>query len=369
MPVFSESELEFLHKYGFDELMFEHWRRCLREGRLSRDHNVAKGEIRAPGSEAVRELPSKSDSAHHSVVELGRAAIRRGEFGVVILNGGMATRFGGVVKGVVPVLPGRSFLALRLADIARAQEECGGRIQVFVMNSFATEEATKAHFVEHDNFGLDADQVHHFNQFVAARLRPDGEVFKSPTGEISPYSTGHGDFAPALRASDALADFLAGGGRTLLVANVDNLGARVSPLMLGMHLDAKVELTVEVAPKWPGDVGGSPYVYEGRLQLLEQIRYPSDFDPDMVDVFNTNTFHFSASALDREFELGWYYVEKSVGGAAAVQIERLIGEMTKHLSSQFVKVKRTGRDNRFLPVKTPDDLVAAREEIAEIYPA
>jgi len=367
VPVFSERELEFLQRYGFDELMFEHWRRGLRDGRLSRERNVARGEIRAPGSEAVRELPGKADPTHGSLLELGRAAIARGEFGVVVLNGGMATRFGGVVKGVVPVLHGRSFLALRAADIRRAQQDCGGRIQLFVMNSFATEEATKAHFAEHDDFGLDPAQVHHFNQFVSARLRPDGDLFKTQAGAISAYSTGHGDFAPALRASGCLAAFLQGGGRTLLVANVDNLGARVSPLLLGMHLDAGVELTVEVAPKWPGDVGGSPFVHDGRLQLIEQIRYPKDFDPDQVDVFNTNTFHFSAAALDRDFDLGWYYVEKTVEGSTAVQVERLIGEMTRHLATQFVKVKRTGRDNRFLPVKTPDDLQAAREEIADLY--
>ena len=367
MSVFSESELEFLHKYGFDELMFEHWRRCVREGRLSRDRNVAKGEIRAPGSEVVRELPPKSSPAHAAMVELGRTAISRGECGIVILNGGMATRFGGVVKGVVEVLPGRSFLALRAADVRRAEQQCGGRIHVFVMNSFATEEATKAHFADHDHFGLAPEQVHHFNQFVSARLRPDGELYKTPAGEISCYSTGHGDFVPALRASGCLAEFLRLGGRTLMVANVDNLGARVSPLVTGLHLHAKAEVTVEVAPKWPGDVGGSPYVYDGRLQLIEQIRYPKDFDSDLVDVFNTNTFHFSAAALDRDFDLGFYYVEKSVDNGVVVQIERLIGEMTRHLQSQFVKVKRTGRDNRFLPVKTPDDLQAAREEIAEIY--
>jgi UTP--glucose-1-phosphate uridylyltransferase len=369
LSALTADQLAFLHRYGFDELLFEHWRKSLREGRLSRAHNVAQGEVLAPGPDAVKELPGKDSAAHRQCVARGKAAIARGEFGVVILNGGMATRFGGVVKGVVEVLPPkRSFLALRAEDILRAEQACGGRIQLYLMNSFATEEATKAHFAAHDNFGLRDDQVHHFNQFVSARLRPDGAVFLDGDGAISPYSTGHGDFAPALRASGMLHRFLAQGGRVLFVANVDNLGARVSPLLIGMHLEANKDMLVEVAPKWPGDVGGSPYVYEGRVQLIEQIRYPEGFDADMVDVFNTNTFHFSAQALDRDFDLGWYYVEKKVGGAVAVQVERLIGELTRQLDAQFVKVKRTGKDNRFLPVKTPEDLAAAREEIAELYP-
>lgn len=368
MSALSADQLAFLHRYGFDELLFEHWRKSLRAGRLSRAGNVVRGDVRAPGAGAIKELPSKSSARHAACVKLGQAAIQRGEFGVVILNGGMATRFGGVVKGVVEALPGRSFLALRAEDIKRTQRACGGRIQLFLMNSFATEAATKAHFAEHDNFGLHADQVHHFNQFVSARLRPDGQVFHDAKGEISPYSTGHGDFAPALRASGCLQQFMADGGRTLFVANVDNLGACISPLLIGLHLDARQDVLVEVAPKWPGDVGGSPYLYDGRVQLIEQIRYPEGFDADMVDVFNTNTFHFSAQALDRDFDLGWYYVEKKVSGGTTVQIERLIGEMTRHLEAQFVKVKRTGKDNRFLPVKTPEDLHAAREEISDLYP-
>jgi hypothetical protein len=38
------------------------------------------------------------------------------------------------------------------------------------------------------------------------------------------------------------------------------------------------------------------------------------------------------------------------------------------LQTNFVRVKRTGPQSRFLPVKTPDDLIAAREDIAAMYP-
>ena len=153
----------------------------------------------------------------------------------------------------------------------------------------------------------------------------------------------------------------------VLVRNVDNLGARVDPAVLGYHVKAQKETTVEVAPKWPEDVGGSPYLYQGRVQLVEQVRYPKGFDANIVDVFNTNTLTFSAASLDRSFDLGWYYVEKTVEDRAAVQMEHLIGEMTAHLSTAFLQVRRSGPDTRFLPIKTPEDLEAAREEIADMY--
>ena len=67
-----------------------------------------------------------------------------------MLNGGMATRFGGVVKGVVDVIDGRSFLELKLAQARRS-----GPLPFVIMNSFATDDATKEHLVENDYFGLD----------------------------------------------------------------------------------------------------------------------------------------------------------------------------------------------------------------------
>ena len=105
------------------------------------------------------------------------------------------------------------------------------------------------------------------------------------------------------------------------------------------------------------------------LQLVEQIRHPEGFNPDIVDVFNTNTFTFTAEALRREMDLGWYYIEKTVDDKPAVQMERLIGETTRTLDSHYVRVKRTGIENRFLPVKIPEDLDSAPEEIEQLYPS
>jgi UTP--glucose-1-phosphate uridylyltransferase len=326
-----------------------------------------RSELRPPPADAIQKLPASGSAAMAKLVQAGSAAIARGEFGVAVLNGGMATRFGGVVKGVVEMLPGRSFLKLVAEDVLAVQKRHGGRIQLFLMNSFATDKATKAHLREHRNFGLRDDQVHHFTQYLSLRMRPDGSVFLDEHGEPSPYGPGHGDFVPAFRQS-CLRPFLQQGGKYLFVRNVDNVGARVHPGILGFHAGSGKEMTVEVAERRPEDVGGAPFVVDGRLQLIEQIRYPKDFDPSGIRAFNTNTFTFSAKALDREFELGWYVVEKQVAGGKAIQIERLIGEMTRWLDSNYLQIERSGRDNRFLPVKTPEDMAAARSEIAAMYP-
>ncbi len=368
MNELTDQQNEFLARYGFDEELFRSWQSAVGEGRMSKANNAVTGELLTPPPGTISNLPAGSSKANKELFELGRAAIARGELGVVILNGGMATRFGGVVKGVVPVLgDDRSFLGLGIEDVLGQQKECGGRIPVFLMNSFATDEKTKEHFAAHDNFQADPEQITHFTQFVSLRLDQKGEIFRLDNGDVSPYGPGHGDFAQALRDSGALRKFLAGGGKYLLARNVDNLGARVDPVILGHHIQAGVDATFEVAPKWPGDVGGSPFLYDGRTQLVEQVRYPEGFDPNIVDVFNTNTATFTASALDREFELGRYFVEKKVEDRPAVQIEHLIGELTAHLSTSFLQVRRNGRETRFLPIKAPDDLDAARDEIREMF--
>lgn len=364
----TESQLAFLQTFGFDAAQLARWQAAVAEHRLSKLGNAETDDLLAPPPDTVRKLPGVSTKAYRELERLGKEAIARGELGVVVLNGGMATRFGGVVKGVVPVLgERRSFLGLVVEDLRRIEQATGGKVPLFLMNSFATDAATKAHFQAHGQFGAEPARIHHFTQFVALRMEKSGELFRQGNGECSPYGPGHGDFPGAFRHAGWMQTFRNAGGKWLLVRNVDNLGARIDPAILGLHIQSQRAATVELAPKWQGDAGGAPYQYQGRTQLIEGLRFPAGFDADIVDVFNTNTLWFTAAAIDREFQLGRYYVEKSVEGRPAVQVEHLIGELTAHLPSNFLRVPRDGVRTRFLPVKTPEDLVAIRADIEAIY--
>lgn len=364
-----DSRFAALLRFGFDQRLLASWQSALQAGRMSQQHNLVASPLLPPPVAAIATLPASGTASAKELAQLGGAAIGRGELGVAILNGGMATRFGGVVKGVVDVLfPGRSFLQLALQDVAQAQQRHGGLVQVFLMNSFATDAATKEHFERHHNFGLDKAQIHHFNQSVSVRLEKSGELFLTQSGKVSPYGPGHGDFPAAFR-QQVLSPFRNAGGKHVFVRNVDNLGARISPLVLGHHIKSQCETTCEVVAKHKGDVGGAPYMMDGKMQIVEQIRYPDGFDASIVDVFNCNTFTFCASALDRDFGLGWYYVEKLVEGRKAVQVEHLIGEVTRELKTNYLRVPRSGADSRFFPIKTPEDLNALRAEITSMYDA
>jgi len=149
------------------------------------------------------------------------------------------------------------------------------------------------------------------------------------------------------------------------VSNVDNLGARVDPVVVGMHLLGGRPLTTEVARK-DGDLGGAPVRVDGRLQLLEGPRFPASFDQELVPVFNTNTALFDLDALDREYDLTWLYVQKDVGGLPAVQLERLYHEVSRFVPTTYLDVPRLGPRGRFLPIKTPDDLERAQDALREL---
>lgn len=358
---------ESLSQFGFDAAQQELWQQRVQDGTYAAANNLIHGDLLPPHPGAIQQLPDPDTAEWRELHELGTAAIANGEFAVCILNGGMATRFGGVVKGIVPVRNGRSFLGLALDNARQTAVAANGRVPVFLMNSFATDAATKEHFAAHHNFDTPASDIEHFTQFVALRMTTDGQLFRTASGEPSAYGPGHGDFAAAFRASGCLERFQAAGGKYVFVRNVDNLGALASPVVLGHHIRSAQQVTVELAPKWPGDVGGAPYTYNGRVQLVEQLRYPPGFDSSIVDVFNCNTITFTAAALAQPLALNRYYVTKQVEGRTAVQIEHLIGEMTAHLPTNYLKIAREGAQSRFLPIKTPEDLVHCKADIDAIY--
>jgi UTP--glucose-1-phosphate uridylyltransferase len=349
-----------LQSYGFDRDLFERLRARLRSGEMTPEANRLTSPVQPPHGEDIRLLPASGVPERVALHGRGAAALRAQQVGCVILAGGMATRFGGVVKAEVEALPGRSFLALKLADVRRAAREAEVSIPVYVMSSFATHAALLA--MAEANQSAEAP-IEVFPQFVSLRLNGDGSLFLGDDQRPSPYAPGHGDLSFALRRSGVLKRFLGQGGRVLTVSNVDNLGATLDAAVIGAHLEAGVEMTVEVGRRTPGELGGIPARVDGKLQIVEDFRLPKAFDPSSIPFFNTNTFVFDASVIDREFPLSWFVVHKRVDGRPAIQFEHLVGQLSAFLSCVGLEVARDGQEGRFQPVKDPEELALRRPQI------
>jgi len=352
-----------LDRYGFDANLFESLRAKVASGELSPESNIVRGELEPPTAQDVLRLPGSEDAGFDAVRASGIEALERGEVGQIVLAGGMATRFGGVVKAVLAAVDGKSFLEAKLVQTRALERELGCTVPVALMTSFATDEAVRAHVVERE---LGDPLV--FHQFVSLRLEPDGELFLDDEGRPSPYAPGHGDLFQALRRSGTLDELRARGVRLVTVSNVDNLGARVDPVVVGAHLLGGTPLTCEVARK-EGDMGGAPVRVNGRLQLVEGPRFPESFDQELAPVFNTNTAVVDIDALDVDYDLTWLYVRKSVEERDAVQLERLYHEISAFVPTQYLEVPRRGPRGRFSPIKTPADLERARDDLRELVAA
>jgi UTP--glucose-1-phosphate uridylyltransferase len=323
--------------------------------------NQVGGRVEPPASGDVADLPEPGSDEAQRLEQLGMAALAGGELALVVLAGGMATRMGGIVKALVEAAPGVSFLDARLAERAYWERRAGAPLPIWLMTSHATDAVIR------DALGdrLDGQRVAVFAQGASLRLTPDGRLFRDDAGELSLHATGHGDLPDALRQSGLLERFRGRGGRYLWIANLDNLGAAVDPLVLGWHIQHGAPLTVEVVDKWQGDRGGIPVRLDGRPVVLENFRLPDGFDEDSVRVFNTNTFIAGAEQLaELQMPWTWFRVEKSVDGRPAIQFERLVGELTSSLDSRFLRVPRDGAGSRFLPAKDWDELDRNRDQIA-----
>jgi UTP--glucose-1-phosphate uridylyltransferase len=363
MTGLDETTKAILKRFRFDQAVFERMRASLLGSAVASGTGRLLGAVTSPGVEDLAELAPRESERGKSLSAVGREALARGEVGVVILAGGMATRFGGVVKAVVEVVPGASFLRLKLRDVQLVAERNACTIPIFLMTSFATSDEIQRAVRE---FSHPRTPVQIVEQSVTMRLTSAGDIFRDAAGKPSLCATGHGDLLPTLRASGSLARFRQSGGLMLMISNVDNLAASLDPRVIGAHCRGGKSVTVEVVRKEAGDRGGIPARVDGHLQIVEEFRLPASFDSSQVPFFNTNTFVLDAAAIDRDFDLDWFSVRRKVDGQETIQAERLLGQVTAFLPTQFLAVERHGRDGRFLPVKDREELQQRMPEIQSL---
>lgn len=369
--------------YSFDSKQFDDLRHRVVSGALDRDANrlqAAPTPLSTPPVD-LRPAAPDIDARAPALRERGEAALREGHIAILVLNGGMATRFGGGAKGVVPVVdghPGASFLAVKLGQVRKTAEGLGAPIPVVLMHSFATQAPSEAHLTDVDWAGLPTADRDSFAQSVMPRVLPDGTPLAQLSGaealdDTDLYSApGHGDTLGQFRQSGALRRLRDRGVRHVLVSNVDNLGASLDPLVVGAHLaaaDRGAGISVEVVRREEGDAGGCiAQLASGRPAIVEGFRLPVGTDLADYPHFNTNTLWLCVDAVDRELPLSWFAVRKRIawpdasradddGKIEVVQFETLIGQATELVDSAYLDVDRAAR---FVPIKTRDDLAAQR---------
>jgi UTP--glucose-1-phosphate uridylyltransferase len=334
---------------------------------------LVEGGLATPPEMAFSELPDPASALaeHEALVEIGKQALVEGRLAVALLNGGMATRFGGGVKSLVLALPaGHTFLELKLLWVWHWQRLLRCQIPVLIMNSEATDRPTREFLQQNRFFGLDPGHVHCFVQGMQPRLRLDGSLYRDSQGRLSLCPPGHGDLLRCLRRP-AVADWLSQRDvQVVQVSNVDNLGASPDPLLAGHFFDHRLALMVEVAPQVPSDPGGCPIAVDGKVCVVEKFACPPTFPYAELGWQNTNTLWLRLTdCARRPFPLTWYPSRKTVVDeatgkeATVVQFEQLVGQLSWFLPTDYLRVSQ----DRFMPMKTPEHLVQWRPALERLY--
>jgi UTP--glucose-1-phosphate uridylyltransferase len=304
--------------------------------------------------------------------DTGRKAARKAVH--ITLNGGLGTSMGLTgAKSLLPVHKGRSFLEIILKQTAAS----GARL--CLMNSFNTEAETQAALqgINPDPHPLSFRQ-HQFPKILQDTLAP---ADWPANRDLEWNPPGHGDVYSALFTSGMLQRLLDDGIRYAFIANCDNLGASLDPVLLGYFVSQGFPFLMEVAPKTRADVKGGHLARkkEGGLLLREVAQCPEDELEVFKDIaryryFNTNNIWVDLQHLvERLQRLGIvdlpmivnpktldprdsqsplvYQVESAMGAAIALFDE-----------AAAVEVPRS----RFFPVKKCSDLLALRSDLFTI---
>ncbi|MDX9975156.1 MAG: UTP--glucose-1-phosphate uridylyltransferase, partial [FCB group bacterium] len=319
---------------GFDPVHHEQMREDLRNGRIGLAHNRLAPDTDIQDVRDADVIVVNSDFSDAR----GERHLREGRAGVLSLAAGVGSRWttgAGAIKAINPfvALEGRhrSFLEIHLAKTQRAARRYDASIPHLVSTSYLTDGPIRKHLELSGNFGYDGplylspgrsigqrlvpmtrdlvflweemphetldEQKQKVRDAVHAALmgwaREKGEgsdyVDNVPIQRFSP--PGHWYEVPNLLRNGVLAQVLRDhpGLETLMLHNIDTVGADLNAAALGAHLDSGAVLSFEVVPRRIEDRGGGLARVNGRTRLLEGLAQPREEDELKLRYYNSMT--------------------------------------------------------------------------------
>lgn len=298
---------------------------------------------------------------------------------VVKLNGGLGATMG--LKGprsLLVVKDGLRFLDIIVRQVLHLRQETTARLPLIFMNSFSTQEATRAALAGYPQVSGNLPLAFLQNR-VPKICRETLAPVAWPQDRAKEWCPpGHGDFFLTLHSNGLLERMLEQGYEYVFISNADNLGATVDTGILGFFAACRLPFLMEVTARTAGDRKGGHLAQspDGRLLLREIAQCPPDELDQFQDIeryrlFNTNNLWIHLPSLQRLLEqrngfldLPMIVNDKPVdpsrpGSPAVLQLETAVGlAISAFDRSRAIQVPR----ERFLPVKRCNDLLALRSD-------
>jgi len=351
---------------------FAHYYRLLEHGETGL---IPESTIEPLDMESLADVDVDDDTAS--------AALRT--TAVIKLNGGLGTSMGmDRAKSLLPVRDGRCFLDVIAEQVLALRKEYDARLPLLFMNSFRTSQDTLDALGKYPDLPVDGLPLE-FLQNKEPKLRADDltPVTWAADPELEWCPPGHGDLYTALRGTGLLDRLLDAGFTQVFVSNADNLGAVPSARVAGWFAGSGAPFAIEAVRRTPSDRKGGHFATrtrDGRIVLRETAQtLPEDKDAladlDRHRYMSTNNLWFDLRAVREELDrrdgiLGLALIKntKTVDPSdpespKVIQIETAMGAAIEVFDgATTIEVSR----DRFVPVKTTDDLLVLRSDCYEL---
>lgn len=332
-----ESLAALLRETGFDAVQHEQIRGDLRTGRIGLAQN------RLPVTSEITDVRpgdvlDPEEAITGAVRDRGREALAEGRVAVVTLAAGVGSRWtqgAGVVKALHPFarLGGkfRSFMEVHLAKSRRAGRLAGQPLPHILTTSYLTHAPIEAFLAAEDRYGYEGPLLLSPGRAIGLRMVPmvrdlrflweemphqlldeqaqkmresvhaaligwalgagEGSDYTDNVPEQCLHPVGHWYEVPNLLKNGTLLQLLRERPQldTLVLHNIDTLGANVDAGLLGLHLSQGATLTTEVTPRRLEDRGGGLARVNGRLRLIEGLAMPREESEFVLTYYNSAT--------------------------------------------------------------------------------
>ncbi|MBT8037117.1 MAG: UTP--glucose-1-phosphate uridylyltransferase [Verrucomicrobiae bacterium] len=349
---------ELLKQNGFDKKLHDDVRADLLAGRIGLAQNrlPASAQIEDVGQDDVTDVSllhtADATAEWGDATQRGRDAIASGEVAVVTLAAGAGSRWtggAGTCKALNPFAPldgsYRTFIETHLAKSRMTGQSAGTPVPHVFTTSYLTHEPTAAYLSSAENYNYPGPLVLSRGQSVGLRMIPTERDLRfaweevaqqqldeqqqkvkeslhaalihwsKNTGEASDYTdnlplqclhpVGHFFEIPNLLLNGKLRELLRDRPqlKTLLLHNIDTLGANVDPTLLGLHLESNKALTFEVITRRLEDRGGGLAYVDGHLRLVEGLAMPREDAEFKLSYYNSLTTWIDIDQLLTLFSL------------------------------------------------------------------
>ncbi|MCI5118049.1 MAG: hypothetical protein D3913_08830 [Candidatus Electrothrix sp. LOE1_4_5] len=298
-------------------------------------------------------------------IAYGQLAFSRGESAVVVLCGGMATRFGGTVKALVEIFPGIRFLDIVMNRIFEISSKSGELIPTIIITGPESHRSIAAYITERWPDALTEGWLYLVPQRIFPRIKRDGTLLETSEAPLF-YPLGHGDVLFSIIEHGIINQLASKGVRYLSIWGIDNLLAGPEAKVLGAHIRQQKKITIEVVNRVGKEAGGHILNRSGRIECIEDFRLNAAESIITSPLQNTNSMVIDLDIFNNLPELSFFTVEKNVNDQIAIQFERLLGEITHYIDSHFLLVERKGMKSRFAPIKTEEDKIKLQPFLYEL---